>query len=511
MAALVCGSKLSTALNNLLMTDDIQPGSAPSYQICKEIYSYHPIGKKMVDAPITKAQSQERLITIPDSPEEAVRDQFKLVWKELGCDRLIRNTFRLSRVYGLSVVAAMIKGLNPKDPIDYPNLWKVRDKLSFNMLDPLNTAGSMVLNQDPNAPDFQKVQNVSIAGITYNPSRCVVVMNEDPLYIEYTTSSFGYVGRSVYQRALLPLKSFIQSMITDDLVTIKAGVLVAKMKSQGSIMDNVMLGFQAIKRAFIQEARVGNTLTIGDEEEISSLDLQNIDGAMTTARKNILENIATSNDMPAVILNSETFAEGFADGTEDAKVVVEYINGVRSEMGTLYDYFTTIVQYLAWNPEFYKTIQATYDEDWSGVDFNTAFYRWKNSFQAVWPSLLIEPESELIKKDAVKLESMIAEMQVLLPILDPENKAQLIQWTVDNFNELKLLFPNPLILNPESLIAYLEQQQEQQQEQHESAVAPEPAVRKTFGDSNVIRAASILRAPVRGKVRRRISDGEMQQ
>ena len=503
MATFNAGSKLTTAINEMLMADDIQPGSAPSYHLCKTLYAFHPIAKKMVDAPITKAQSQPRTITIPDSPEQAVREEFIKVWKAQGFDRIIRNTYRLSRVYGMSTVAAMIKGIDSKTTIDYPNLWKVADKLRFNMLDPLNTSGSAVLNQDPNDPNFQKIEHVSISGVTYNPSRCVVMMNEDPIYIEYTSSSFGYVGRSVFQRALLPLKSFIQSMITDDLVTIKAGVLIAKMKSQGSIMDNIMLMMQGVKRAFVKDARVGGVLSIDVDEAIESLDLVNVEGAMNAARKNILENIAVSNDMPAMLLNSETFAEGFADGTEDANTVIEYIDGVREELAPLYDYFTKFTMYLAWNPEFYKTIQATY-EDWQEVEFTEAFYRWKNSFSATWPSLKREPESELIKKDAVRLESQIALVQVLLPVFDPVNKANLIVWVTDNFNELKLLFPNPLVVDDVALLAYLEEQHDQQKEQHDKAVEPEPAVKKTFGDSNVVRAAALLRAPGR----QRINDGK---
>jgi hypothetical protein len=499
------GSSVGSSLVDLLMCEEIVPGSAPSYQLCKTIFSWHPIGKKMVDAPITKAQSLPRLISVPDSPEDMVSEQFEETWKKFGADRLIRNTMRLSRVYGLSTICAMVPGQKPMDPIDYPNLWKVADQLRFNVLDPLNTSGSLVLNQDPNAPDFLKVQHVSIAGVQYNPSRCVVMQNEDPIYIEYTSSAFGYTGRSCYQRALLPLKSFIQSMITDDLVTIKAGILIAKQKSPGSFVDNIMQGLFQLKATLIKIARAGNVITVGQEDDVISLDLTNIEGAMTAARKNILENIAVADDMPAMLLNSETFAEGFADGTEDAKAVVEYIDDFRAKMDPLYRYFDRIVQHLAWNPEFYKTIQKTFPDDWGKVDYQTAFYRWSNSFVASWPSLLREPESELIKKDAVKLESMIAELTVLLPVLDPENLAALIQWTVDNFNSLKLLFPNPLTLNAESLLAYLNEQDKKKQEAHDASLEPkEPAAAKKFGDSNLSRALLALpTTTVRGKVRER--------
>jgi hypothetical protein len=354
---------------------------------------------------------------------------------------------------------------------------------------------------------------VSIAGIPYNMSRCVVMQNEDPIYIDYTSSGFGYTGRSVYQRALLPLKSFVQSMITDDLVTIKAGILVAKIKNQGSFVDNIMLGFAKIKRDLIKIARVGNVISIGEDDDIVSLDLTNIEGAMSGARKNILENIAVSADMPAKLLNQETFAEGFGEGTEDAKAVAEYIDDIRLQMKPLYDFMDRVVQAVAWNPQFYKTIQKRFPNEWGNVEFEEAYYRWTNSFAAVWPSLLREPESEMIKVDAVKLESMIAEVAMLLPVLDPENKATAVQYLVENFNSLKRLFPNPLIIDAELLKEYLEDQQQRQLDNEEAAKEakldgqPGKAPKeRSFGDNAIpfqgIRSIQYLGDP-RGKGRDR--------
>ena len=87
----------------------------------------------------------------------------------------------------------------------------------------------------------------------------------------------------------------------------------------------------------------------------------------TTARKNILENIALSSDMPAKLLNNETFAEGFGEGTEDAKVVAQYIDRIRTKMQPLYDFFDRIVMYRAWNPDFYKTMKKAWRNAWLGL------------------------------------------------------------------------------------------------------------------------------------------------
>src|SRR5262249_30514650 len=163
---------------------------------------------------------------------------------------------------------------NPNTPVDYETIWQ--KKVTFNVLDPLNTAGSLVLNQDPNSFDFLKPADVSVGGRPYHRSRIVVVMNEEPIYIAYTSSAFGFVGRSVFQRALFPLKSFVQSMITDNLVSVKAGVIVAKMATPTSAIDGVLDALFAQKRQIVKEAAVGNVISIGTDENIESLNLVNI-------------------------------------------------------------------------------------------------------------------------------------------------------------------------------------------------------------------------------------------
>jgi hypothetical protein len=451
----VGGSALGTRLQSLLLCEDLAPGSDPSYQLCKTIYSYHPLGKKMADTPIAMAMSQQRELAVPDGPEDRVRDEFVKHWKLLGVDKHIFNTMRLSRIYGIASVTILADDVEAERPVEYERLPKMR--LSFNVLDPLNTAGSLVLDQDPNSPDFQKAQAITVQGKRYHRSRSCTVLNEDPLYIEYTVSAFGFVGRSVYQRALFPLKSFVQTMITDDMVSRKAGLLIAFMKGAGSIVDRIMANVAGLKRALLQSGATNNVLSMDVDEKVDSLNLQNIDGASKQARMNILENIASSADMPAKLLNAETFAEGFGEGSEDAKHVASYIDGVRLQMQPLYDFFDPIVMHRAWTPAFYKTVQRDFPE-YNDVDFAEAFQRWKNSFSAIWPSLLTEPDSEKIKVDDVKLKAVIALLEVLAPMVDPRSKAELLKWAADNINENEMMFQAPLVLDYEAIAEWGEEQ-----------------------------------------------------
>ena len=279
--------------------------------------------------------------------------------------------------------------------------------LYFNKLDPLNLAGSIVTNQNPNAPDFQKpLAYATAAGQPYHPSRSVVVFNGTPIYLSFQSSAFGFTGRSVFRRALYPMKSFIQSMITDDMVTYKAGLLVTKMKPAGSIVNRLMQQASAIKRQYLQTGGTNNVLSIDIDESIEALNLTNTDTAMTTARDNIIANIAAASDVPALLLKDEAFTQGFGEGTEDAKAIVQYVDGVREEMRTLYKFFDNIVMHRAWNKEFFQTVQNAYPDLYSGKTYEQTFYQWKNAFKAEWETLMEEPESEKVKVWEIKVKSI---------------------------------------------------------------------------------------------------------
>lgn len=437
----------------MLEFDAIEPGSAPSYELCKVIYSYHPLGAKLAEAPIKIAQSQERIIAIQQGPEERIRDQFLNEWREIGADGIIFNVVKLARIYGIASAVMNVAGEDPSKEVDLQTLWK--KNISFSVFDPLNTAGSLTYNQNPNSFDFLKNNGtVTVQGTPYARSRTAVFLNEEPIYLGWTTSAYGYVGRSVYQRTLYPLKSFLATMKTDDMVARKAGVIVAKIKASGSIANAAMEFMAGFKRNILKEAQTDNVINIDPDESIESVNLENVNGAMAESRKNILNNIAAGAGMPAILLNEETFAEGFGEGSEDAKMVAMYVEHFRKDIQSLYDYFDTIVMHRAWNEEFFATMQNEFPDEYGGKNYKIVFDDWRRSFSAQWPSLITEPDSELAKKDDVRLKAIIAILEVMLPQTDPDNKALLIQWAQDNLNTLDKLFPIALALDPEAMADY---------------------------------------------------------
>jgi hypothetical protein len=463
-------ARLGSALMRLLQANTWDDGD-PDYQTCKDIYVYHPLGARITDEPLVIAQSQRRMISVPDGPEEVVKEQFEKTWEEMSLDDQAFSLGSVARIYGIgSLVFGCVgkdgKVIPPSEPID---LFKLHQyDVYFSVMDPLNTSGSLMLDQNPNSPEFQKARKVMVAGQEYHTSRGISLMNERPIYLAYTDSAFGFTGRSAYQRAFYPLKSFINSMRTDDLIVRKAGVFIVMMEQAGSIINNIMGAISGIKRRLLKEAEVDDVISVGQQDKVETLNMMNIDGAYGLARTNILENIAAAVPMPAILLNSQTYVDGFGEGSEDAKKVAHYIHRVRLWWAKAYAFLDRICMHKAWSPDFYKTIQERFPE-YRDMSYQKAFYRWKNSFRAEWPSLLIEPESERAKAEDVKLKAMIATLQVLLPIADPQNAKAVLQFFQDNVNEMKLLFTNPLVLDFESLEQFIEERQQQMAEQQQAA------------------------------------------
>ena len=77
--------------------------------------------------------------------------------------------------------------------------------------------------------------------------------------------------------------------------------------------------------------------------------------------------------MPAKLVNSETLAVAFAEGEEDAKAIARFIDKLRESMQPLYNFFTRMVQYRAWNIDFYETVQHDFPEEYGKKSYNQAF------------------------------------------------------------------------------------------------------------------------------------------
>lgn len=449
----------SELMRMFMGTTDIVPGQSPSYEACKTIYTYHALGSRMVDKPLEMAMSQERVMSVPNAPEEMLLEAFRKEWARLGgvgANTLAYRVGQVARIYGVGSLACNVIDGDTKAPTNEPlpldNLHK-RD-LAFYIFDPLNTAGSLVLNQDPGSVDFMHPRQIRVGADSWNNTKALVLMHEQPIWIQWTDSAFGFVGRSVYQRAYYPLKSFLASMIADNLIQDKLGLLVYKGKSPGSIVDRVALGFANLKRRAIQGARTSNVVQIGIDEDLASVNLEHVHTAGEYSRNNILKNIATASGMPAALLNEETLTEGFGEGSEDAKQIARYIDRVRIELDPAFRFLDAIVMRRAWNEDFYAQVQKDFPAQYGSLTYEAAFQEWRNAFVAEWPNLLSEPDSEKAKGSEARIKAAGEIVDRILPACDPDNKARVLDWLASVANSEREFFPEPLELDMEALAAY---------------------------------------------------------
>lgn len=449
----VNASSVPSGLMALLEANEIVPGSPAGYELCKLLWELHPLGGKTIEKPVALALGQRRKINIPCATEEKLVKAFDEEWDKLEATRYIRDLAHVSRAYGLGALIYGAPSCPTDKPIPLESLYKIED-LYINIFDPLNLSGSAVTNQNPNAPDYQKAwQDITAAGQPYHKSRSVLLFNGTPIYLSFQSSSFSFSGRSVFLRALFPMKSFIQTMIVNDMVSLKAGLIIAKMEQGGSVVNKVAAKISGWKRSLLNMGKTNNTLTIGITESIESINLQNTDKAMTVARDNIISDIAAATDVPAILIKDESFAKGLASGDQDMLAVVQYIDSIRTELQPAHAFFDRIVMHRAWNPDFYAALQNDIPE-LQGVSYEQWFYDMKALFTTEWPTLIQEPKSEVIKRNADKLKAMVEVLKTLLPSLDPINRANAVAWFSQAMADMPEFFTNTLVIDLEALASY---------------------------------------------------------
>jgi hypothetical protein len=153
----------------------------------------------------------------------------------------------------------------------------------------------------------------------------------------------------------------------------------------------------------------------------------------------------------------------------------------------------------AWNQDFYKMIKKKFPEKFDSTGYREAFYEWTNSYQAIWPSYLREPDHEQVKVDDTKMKAAISIYQILEFSFDPENKARLIQWIADAITNNKLLYSSPLNLDYKVLLKQLKKDQKFKEDQQSAGMEAEdprpeiPKVKMARADSASSREASVIR------------------
>ncbi len=414
------------------------------YRLCKAIYIYHPLGKRIIDLPIDLSMGQERIISVKhETKSDELTEQFIKVWNSFNLKNIIRRLATMSRLCGIAALFLKVEGYSDYEPLPLDIDWSEL-KITALVYDAMNIAGSASNNQDVMSEDFLKIKDVLRNGQALAKDRSYILTNGDPLYNEFSTSGFGFTGRSVYQNCIHLLRTWLDIDLADSMVARKCGLIIAKENNIGSATE-IREKSLNLKRTLLKYGKTNDVLSVGGSTTIESLNLQNIDGSLDMVRNHVLENIANASDIPTIILGQQKFTQGFGEGGEDTKNVGRFIESIREWERGVYQFIDNFVMRIAWNFNFLKSLNkdngdifSTKDEAKITIDrYLQVFYALKQSFNYTFPSFLTETESQIADGDAKKL-SMITEVyDRLFSNVDADLKPKLANWLIDSVNNLR--------------------------------------------------------------------------
>lgn len=453
---------LNRTFNQTFNNEQYTNPSYLSYNLCKQLYVYHPLGKRIVDLPIDLTLNKERILNVKHELSPELIDQFNKKWKELNLTRAIRNLAVTSRLYGIAALFIKIKDIDDSENI--PNDKNLNDyTITPLVYDALNIAGSATQNQNLESADFLELKEVYRSGQALAKDRSIILSNGDPIYIEYINSAYGFAGRSVFQNCASLLQSYVDVMGADNTVARKAALIIAKMQQSGSPTNLQGKAFEQ-KRELILEGINNNILNVGINEDISTLNMTNVDNSIDTARRHIIEDIANAIDLPVVLLNGQKFTAGFGEGSEDTKNIGRHVDSKRQWLEPIFNFCDNLVMDLAWDFNFIDSLNSQnssfFDKNLPIEEkkriYKIRFQELKNGFSYSFPSFLTETESEILDGDVKKINSIKTIFDSVYDKVDPQTKSQLICWMMDNFNDLRSVNKVKIDYDPEEIEEFVE-------------------------------------------------------
>lgn len=367
---------------------------------CVNIYSYWPLGKRIVMALPRFAFSTPREITIPDAPPAAL-EQFKKVSKRMRQDLICRHTTEYMRLFGMSGIAYV------SDKVDLARNMYMRevadDNGVFIAYDPLVLAGTTVC-QNTRSTRFLRPDRIMIGGEKAGSRRATVLQNGGMLYLKFNESTFTFGGPSVYQNMIPLIKGWTWGIVSLRRMAVKGSSVVFKGKD-GARVNGVVL--QAAEYALRQINDMGATgaCAIDKNSDVSFFNMtgvQEVDAILKAMEQEIM---LALDDTPAAILLGKDLSNGLSEGSEDMKAVIMAVDNFREQyMAPLYDFTDPYVMARAWTDEFVRKV--TQGTEFAGEPPATTRARWEAGFSYEFGNLYPESAAAAAQKNKTILESL---------------------------------------------------------------------------------------------------------
>ena len=342
---------------------------------------YHPLMLAITGKPFLDALSRGFEYVFDDAPPEA-KERFAKV-ADSATQPVIR-VFKLALSYGAAGIGIVVSGEDASKPIDTG--WfsqNLENGFSFNTFDSLVTAGSFITDLDPNSTEFQKVIDFSVRGKRYHFSRCKAVFNplEDPNYLQYESSAYGFVSASILKRALPALQQYLRLRIAETLLTKKVASFVIKQDVKQSVYEKISETINSFKRSKVEDLTGGDAITIGIDDSIESFDLANSSQTINALDELNMNSLASSTGWQASYLKHSMLSTGFADGSNDAAQIDKMLYSVQRFTKELFEWIDDILFYIAWTDGFIDEIANQSPDLYRGKTRNQIRQLWRTGYE----------------------------------------------------------------------------------------------------------------------------------
>lgn len=315
------------------------------YAECGRLYRYWALGQRLCERLPEKCFSVEREVFFDNAPEE-VTERFKSVAKKMRVDKEVLNTLVLSRIYGQAVLFINSSKSALSEPISKKAIQQ--GDFIFQSCDPM--AGVVSINQDPSSVDFLRATSLTIGGKGVSPQRATISYNGQPMYLQYTGSNFTYGGRSVFENMIPIIRAWAENLQAMGRIGKRASSFFAflrNLKKGGMSVQSAQASLEIVKSV----GDVG-AVALSSEDRIEAPTTGGI-GDLDTLMARIEKEVAIASDTPLSVLLDERLANGFGNGTEDFKAIVQDLNSYREKViRPLYDFADPFILWKAFDRPF---------------------------------------------------------------------------------------------------------------------------------------------------------------
>lgn len=286
-----------------------------SYEDVRDIYLKNAVGERIINLPV-----QLGLVGIKHNiPEEYnidINDYLSI------CKEYIRNV----RLYGVSVLFPIVKNDDLSKPLLKTELYE--KEVRFNAADPLNC--NINVDLDVSSFSYMRVKSIRLTNKgDIHKQRALILTNKNSnLYLNYSNSSFSYVGNSVFANMFSILSLMNSAIIGIERMIQNSSAIILKRTSDG-LDNNIEQSIIEEEARILKSIKMNSVVILGDGLELEQLPIGNLDSIKT-----IIDNInnllsLSSVDIPAQIWLGEQLSSGFSDGSEELTQLTIYLDNIR--------------------------------------------------------------------------------------------------------------------------------------------------------------------------------------